>query len=71
MLIKDEEIEITPGRINELLSDILKKEFRNEPERQQVLPKGKRFNFSCPYCGDSQDPSNKRGNLYLESYRGV
>ena len=67
MLMADKEVEITPGRIIELLSNILKQEFRNEPERQEVLPKGKRINFSCPYCGDSQDAYKKRGNFYLES----
>lgn len=59
---------MTPERAAKLLKLVLAKRFPLENERQVVLPKGDRFNFCCPFCGDSTDPRKKRGNLYIGPY---
>lgn len=60
--------EMTSERAHTLLKALLVKRFPLEIERQVVLPRGDRFNFCCPYCGDSTDARKKRGNMYLESF---
>ena len=38
-------------------------------EKRTVLPKSGRWNFACPYCGDSStDPHKKRGNIYTDKF---
>jgi len=53
-------------KIKKLLTQILKKEFKN-PNKHTIYLSGNRLNFSCPYCGDSKDPRKKRGNFYLDT----
>lgn len=55
------------GRIENLVNDILKKEFPNEINKQKVYVAGNRLNFSCPYCGDSNKNHKKRGNFYIDT----
>lgn len=56
------------------LQIILNKEFPHTHEKRiyHLKERGsgeKRFNFACPYCGDSgKDPTKKRGNLYIPGY---
>lgn len=51
-------------RVEELVRHVLVSRFPNEPIRHEVLRRGNRLNFCCPYCGDSIDPHKKRGNMY-------
>lgn len=46
---------------------ILEKAFPGNAQKQKIYASTGRLNFSCPYCGDSNDPRKKRGNLYSES----
>ena len=55
---------ITEQRAEELLSKILQSAWKGDPQRQKILPRTGRWNVCCPYCGDSKDPSKKRGNFY-------
>ena len=51
--------------VNGLVQKILNKEFSNSHKRR-VNDYNDRFNFACPYCGDSHKNQHaKRGNLYL------
>lgn len=51
--------------VNGLLIKILSKEFSNS-HKKKVNDYNDRFNFACPYCGDSHKNQHaKRGNLYL------
>ena len=51
--------------IGGIIQKILNKEFSNQHKRK-VVDYHDRFNFACPYCGDSHNkPRAKRGNLYL------
>jgi hypothetical protein len=51
--------------IKSIIQKILNKEFSNHQKRKMV-DYHDRFNFACPYCGDShRKNSAKRGNLYL------
>lgn len=54
----------TKARILELVSNVLRKRFPGDSQRQYIYEKSDRLNFCCPYCGDSLDPEKKRGNLY-------
>jgi hypothetical protein len=54
-------------RIEDLIHDILKKEFPSDFGKQKIYASGNRLNFSCPYCGDSKDSHKKRGNFYLST----
>ncbi len=50
--------------VNNLIQNILNKEFSNSHKRKAV-PYEDRVNFACPYCGDSHKNHHaKRGNLY-------
>lgn len=56
-------------KIKLAVQSILNDKFQNDIRKRFILypNDGKRMNFACPYCGDSQTNSNKkRGNLYLE-----
>lgn len=56
------------------IQEVLNREFSNtvEKRRMHLKERGsgeKRFNFACPYCGDSgKDPTKKRGNIYVPGY---
>lgn len=54
--------------IQNIITEILYHRF-SDPEKQQLGKIiGNRINFACPYCGDSQESSDKkRGNIYLNS----
>lgn len=55
------------SRIEDLISQVLRREFSGDSARQKIYKGNNRFNFSCPYCGDSRDGKKKRGNLYLNT----
>jgi len=55
------------GRIEELIGGVLIKGFPNDPNRRKIYKAGNRLNFSCPYCGDSNNYRKKRGNFYLDT----
>lgn len=50
-----------------IIEGILRTAFPAEPGKQIVFPAGNRLNFSCPYCGDSDNSHKKRGNFYLDT----
>jgi hypothetical protein len=54
-------------KIEQVVSEILVREFTDSHGKQNVFRCGNRLNFSCPYCGDSHDPRKKRGNFYLDT----
>jgi hypothetical protein len=54
-------------KIESLIGEILAREFAHSPGKQTIYKGGNRLNFSCPYCGDSNDPRKKRGNFYLDT----
>ena len=56
-----------PERIEDLIGVILSREFQGNPAKQIVYKAGNRLNFSCPYCGDSNDGKKKRGNFYMDT----
>lgn len=38
-------------------------------EKRTIHPKSERWNFACPYCGDSgTNPYKKRGNIYTDKF---
>ena len=46
------------------IQQILRRRFVSS-EKQKIQNKPSRYNFACPYCGDSHtDDYKKRGNLY-------
>ena len=48
------------------LKSILVDKFSDNYQKQQIKVQRNRFNFACPFCGDSTvDSSKKRGNLLL------
>ena len=52
--------------VEDSIRKILEKKFK-EPNKRRVYTYPDRFNFACPYCGDSTTSSlKKRGNLYLK-----
>ena len=55
------------GRIEGLISDVLRKEFPGDANKQKIYKAGNRLNFSCPYCGDSSNSRKKRGNFYVDT----
>jgi len=55
------------SRVQELLGDILRKEFSGNADKQKIYQASNRLNFSCPYCGDSTSSRKKRGNFYLDT----
>lgn len=54
-------------KIRDLVSKVLEKSFPGNFQKQKIYSSTNRLNFSCPYCGDSNDSRKKRGNLYLDS----
>lgn len=54
----------TSERVEQLVKHVLVSRFQGEPMRQDIVRRGNRLNFCCPYCGDSNDPRKKRGNMY-------
>ena len=54
-------------RIEDLINNVLVKEFPGEHNKHKIYRAGNRLNFSCPYCGDSNDGRKKRGNFYLDT----
>lgn len=58
---------ITLDRISFIVSAVLKKNFSNNIHKQKIYSYKGRICMSCPYCGDSDDPKKKRGNLYTDT----
>lgn len=56
---------MSPERIEELLKYVLASRFAGDIERQHIIKRGDRLSCACPYCGDSNDPRKKRGNMYI------
>jgi predicted RNA-binding Zn-ribbon protein involved in translation (DUF1610 family) len=56
-----------PSKIESLVREVLSREFPGSPSKQRIYPSGNRLNFSCPYCGDSNDARKKRGNFYMDT----
>lgn len=53
----------------QLIREILHEQFPSDHQKQQPFPRDERYNFACPYCGDSsKDSSKKRANVYFNSY---
>lgn len=58
---------IVDENIYSTIQKILKAQFTGI--KTEIHKKIDRYNFACPYCGDSiVSPWKKRGNLYLDSY---
>lgn len=47
------------------LSEILKVEFRNDPNKQHIKENRNGLNFACPFCGDSATDSYKKRGWFL------
>jgi hypothetical protein len=56
-----------PSKIESLVREVLSREFPGSPNKQRIYSSGNRLNFSCPYCGDSNDARKKRGNFYMDT----
>jgi hypothetical protein len=55
-------------KIRSVVSSALVKFYGSgDPVRLKIYQGGNRLNFCCPYCGDSPDPTKKRGNLYTDT----
>ncbi|MCK9574556.1 MAG: hypothetical protein WC979_01480 [Candidatus Pacearchaeota archaeon] len=55
-------------KITGLVDEILR-ERHSEHEKQKPYPREERYNFACPYCGDSsKDATKKRANIYYKGY---
>ena len=62
---KSPQAELPTERIKHLLEGMLRVRFPGNGRKQNVKVYLGRFNFACPYCGDSAtDDKKKRGNLY-------
>ena len=56
-------------KVQNLIDEILKERFPSDAEKQQPFPREERYNFACPYCGDSaKDSRKKRANIYYNGY---
>jgi hypothetical protein len=53
--------------VRSLVAKVLEKSFSGNPKKHVIYSSTGRLNFSCPYCGDSDDARKKRGNLYVDS----
>ena len=53
--------------IKKILKQILISEHKDYSKHDIRVYEDNRINFSCPVCGDSDDPNKKRGNIYLDS----
>ncbi len=60
-------INISLDRISSIVSEVLRKNFQNNAAKQKIYLYKGRISLSCPYCGDSDDPRKKRGNLYTDT----
>lgn len=58
---------IEKAEIKRELEKILSRKFPAS-EKQEIREFSERFNFSCPYCGDSDNTYKKRGNIYFDGY---
>ena len=56
-----------PQKVESLIGQVLAREFPNIPAKQRIDKYGNRLNFSCPYCGDSNEKRKKRGNFYMDT----
>jgi len=63
--------ELHASTIELVVKSVLQKRFPGDPERQRVVKRVDRFNFCCPFCGDSTQAHKKRGNLYPTTLRFV
>ena len=65
------ELNPTLENIKDKLQDILNRKFSKDSySKRKIDMFHDRWNFACPYCGDSRsDPRKKRGNIYLDSLR--
>ena len=55
--------------ITAFIETLLRKRFHDVPEKQKIDgDTGRKLNFACPICGDSDKKvAKKRGNLYLDT----
>ena len=60
-------VNISLDRISSIVSEVLRKNFQNNAAKQKIYLYKGRISLSCPYCGDSDDPRKKRGNLYTDT----
>lgn len=52
-----------------LINEIIKEQFQGVNGKNEMLDRDERFNFACPYCGDSsKDSFKKRGNVYKKGW---
>lgn len=52
-----------------LVNEVLRERFQGDSEKQRPYPREGRYNFACPYCGDSaKDSHKKRANIYYNGY---
>jgi hypothetical protein len=56
-----------PQKTESLIQQILNREFPGNAGKQKIYRAGNRLNFSCPYCGDSNEIRKKRGNFYMDT----
>lgn len=55
--------------VDGIIRTILLNRFPGQVARHDISSMSNRYNFNCPYCGDSShDPYKKRGNVYYGSY---
>lgn len=56
-------------KVISLTNEILKERFAIILEKQEAFPREERYNFACPYCGDSaRESRKKRANIYYNGY---
>jgi len=65
--------EINENEFNEkaykLINEIVKEQFHSINGKNEMIDRDERFNFACPYCGDSaKDNFKKRGNVYKKGW---
>jgi hypothetical protein len=61
-------MEISSTKKEEIISKVQKVLFDTfEGPKREMRIYLDRLNFACPYCGDSNDPYKKRGNLYWKN----
>ena len=61
-------MELTQQKQQEISAKVQKILMENfSGPKSELRPYRDRLNFACPYCGDSNDPYKKRGNIYFKS----
>ena len=56
------------NKCHDSISKVLESVF-DKISKKEIVKHKNRFNFACPYCGDSRNnPNKKRGNLYIDNF---